>query len=101
MTINDLEIYHKDRVVLFCGCTYKLSKISGKHNRDKTGKKYQKCVNDCVVFKVNDCINEMLHYVLEFRGETEKVNIKIVEHILYVIAHNGSGFDSNIVYCFK
>ena len=39
----------------------------------------------------------MLDHVLSFKGETKKVKNKIVEYNLYLIAHNGSGFDSYVV----
>ena len=54
-------------------------------------------MNDCVVFKGTDCIIDMLDHILSFKGEPKKVKNKIVEDILYLIAHNGSGFDSYVV----
>ena len=39
----------------------------------------------------------MLDHVLSFKGEPKKVRYKIVEYNLYLIAHNGSGFDSYVV----
>ena len=39
----------------------------------------------------------MLDHVLSFKGEAKKVNNRIVEYNLYLIAHNGSGFDSIVV----
>ena len=39
----------------------------------------------------------MLDCVLSFKGEPKKVKNKIVEYNLYLIAHNGSGFDSYVV----
>ena len=39
----------------------------------------------------------MLDYVLQFKGEAEKVNIEIVKYNLYLIAPIGSGFDSYVV----
>ena len=39
----------------------------------------------------------MLDHVLSFKSEPEKVNIKNVEYNLYLIAHNGSAFDSYVV----
>ena len=39
----------------------------------------------------------MLDLVLSFKGEPKKVRNKIVEYNLYLIAHNGSGFDSYVV----
>ena len=93
----DLETLNKIRAVPYCSCIYKLSKTSGKHNRDISEQEYQKCLNDFVVFKGTDCNNEMLDHVLSFKGEPKKVKYKIVENKLYLIAHNGSGFDSYVV----
>ena len=76
---------------------YKLSKVSGKYHRDISEQEYQKCPNDCVVFKGTGCINEMLDFVLSFKGEPKKVNNRIVEYNLYLIAHNGSNFDIYVV----
>ena len=38
----------------------------------------------------------MLDHVLSFKGEPKKVKNKNVENNLYLIAHNGSGFDSYV-----
>ena len=97
IVVYDLETFNKIRAVPYCSCIYKLSKISGKYHRDISEQEYQKCLNDCVVFKGTDCINEMLDHVLSFKGEPKKVKNKIVEYNLYLIAHNGSGFDSYVV----
>ena len=48
-------------------------------------------------FKGTDCNNDMLDHVLSFKGEPKKVKNKIAEYNLYLIAHNGLGFDSNVV----
>ena len=71
--------------------------MSGKYHRDISKQEFQKCLNDCVVFKGINCINKMLDHVLTFKGEPKKLKNKIVEINLYLIAHNGSGFDSYIV----
>ena len=84
----DLETYNKDRAVPYCSCIYKLSKISGKYHRE-----YQNCLNDYVVSKVINCVNETLDHVLSFKEEARKVKNKIVECNLYLIAHNVSGLD--------
>ena len=97
IVIYDLETFNKIRVVPYCSCIYKLSKLSGKYHRDISEQEYQKCLNDCVFFKGTDCINEMLDHVLSFKGEPKKIKNKIVEYNLYLIAHNGSGFDSYVV----
>ena len=39
----------------------------------------------------------MWDHVLSFKGEPKKVKNKIVEYNLYLIAHNGSGFDIYVV----
>ena len=97
IVVNDLETFNKMRAFPYCSCIYKLSKLSGKYHRDISEQEYQKCLNDCVVFKGTDCINEMLDHVLSFKGEPKKVRNKIVEYNLYLIAHNGFGFDSYVV----
>ena len=97
IVVYDLETFNKIRAVPYCSCIYKLSKISGKYHRDISEQEYQKCLNDCVVFKGIDCINEMLDHVLSFKGEPKKVKNKMVEYNLYLIAHNGSGFDSYVI----
>ena len=79
IVVYDLETFNKIRVVPYCSCIYKLSKISGKYHRDISEERYQKCLNDCVVFKGADCTNEMLDHVLSFKGEPKKVKSKIVE----------------------
>ena len=63
--------------------------------RDMTEREYEKCRNDCIVFKETESIEEMLDYVLQFKGEPKK-NKKIVEYNLYLLAHKGSGFDSYV-----
>ena len=97
IVVYDLETFNKNRAVPYCSCIYKLSKLSGKYHRDISEQEYQKCLNDCVVFKGTDCINEMLDHVLSFKGQPKKIKNKIVEYNLYLIAHNGSGFDSYVV----
>ena len=95
--LYDIETYNEDRGVPYCSCIYKLSKIPGKYNRDKSEKRYQKCLKDGVVFKVTDCTKETLDHVLSFKREAKKVNNKIVENNRYLLAHNGSGFDNFVV----
>ena len=95
--VFDLETFSEIRAVPYCSCNYKLSKISGKYHRDISEQEYQKCPNDCVVFKGTCCINEMLDHVLSFEAEPKKIKIKIVEYNFYLIAHNGSGFDCYVV----
>ena len=93
----DLESFNKVQALPYCNSIYKLSKISGKYRRDLSEKEYEKCLNDCVVFKGTDCINEMLDHVLSFKGEPKLVKSEIVENNLFSIAHRGSDFDSYVV----
>ena len=93
-----MQTFKKIRAVPYCGCIYKLSKISGKYHRDISEQENQKCLNNWVVFKGTGCIKEMLDHALSFEGEPKKVKEKIVEKILYLIAHKGRGFDSYAVF---
>ena len=93
----DLAIFNKVRVFPHCSCLYKLSKNSGKYHRDISEQKHQKRQNDSVVFKGTGCIKKLLDRVLSFKREAKKVNNKVVENNLYLIAQNGSGFDSYVV----
>ena len=72
INVHDLETFIKVRAVPYCSCIYKLSKISGKYIREKSEQDYHKCLNVCVVFKGTDCINELLDYVLSFKGNQKK-----------------------------
>ena len=97
MVVYAIETFNTDKSVHFANCIYRLSKLSGKCNRDNSEKEYQKCLSDCIVFKGLDNINEMLDYVLQFEGEPKRVNFEIVNYNLYLLAHKGSGFDSYVV----
>ena len=97
IVVYDLEIFNRIRAVPYCSCIYKLSKNSGKYHRDISEQEYQKCLKECVVFKGTGCIIEMIDHVLSFKGEPKKIKNKIVEYKLFMIAHNGSGFDSYVV----
>ena len=97
MIVYDIETFSTIKCVPYANCIYRLSKISGKYYRDISEKEYQKCLNDCIVFKGLDNINKMLDYVLQFKGEPKRINNKIVKYNLYLIAHKGSGFDSYVV----
>ena len=97
MIVYHIETFSTIKCVPYANCIYRLSKISGKCYRDISEKEYQKCLNDCIVFTGLDNINKMLDYVLQYKGEPKRINNKIVEYNLYLIAHKGSGFDSYVV----
>ena len=73
ITVDDLETYNTDRVVPYCSCIYKLSKNSGNYNRVITEEEYEKCKQDCIVFKGTNSINGMLDFVLPFKRKAKKV----------------------------
>ena len=97
MVVYDIETFSTIKCVPYAICIYRLSKISGKNYEDISEKEYQKCLNDCIVFKGLDNINKMLDYVLQYKGEPKRSNNKVVKYNLYLIAHKGSGFDSYVV----
>ena len=97
MIVCDVETFNTIKCVPYANCIYRLNKISGKYYRDISEKEYQKCLNDCTVFKALDNINRMLDYILQFKGEPKRINNKIVKYNLFLIAHKGSGFDSYVV----
>ena len=97
MIIYDIETFSTIKCVPYASCIYRLSKISGKYYRDTSEKEYQKCLNDCIVFKGLDNINKMLDYDLQFKGEPKRINNKIVKYNLHLIAQKGSGFDSYVI----
>ena len=97
MIVYDIEAFSTIKCVPYANCINRLSKISGKYYRDISEKEYQKCLNDCIVFKGLDNINKMLDYVLQFKGEPKRINNKIVKYNLYLVAHKGSGLDSYVV----
>ena len=95
MIVHELATFNTDRAIPYANCIYRLSKISGKYNRDITDREYEKCRNDCIVFKGTDNINEMLDQVLQFKGEAKKI-LKLLNK-RYILAHNGSAFDSYVL----
>ena len=97
MIVYDLKTFNTDKAVLYANCIYRSSKISCKCNRDITQTEYEKCRKDCIVFKGTDSNNEMLDYVLQFKGAGKKPNKKIVNYTSCKLALNGSGFDNYVV----
>ena len=97
MVIYEIKTFNTIKCVPYANYIYKLSKLSGKYHRDRTEKEYQKCLNNFIVFRGLDNNNEMLDYVLQFKGEPKKGKNMFVEYNLYLIAHKGSGFDSYVV----
>ena len=82
MVVYDSEIFNAAKAVSYANCIYTLSKLSGKNNRDESEKEYQKCLNDCIVFKGLDNSNQMLDDVLQFKGEPKRITNKTL-NIIY------------------
>ena len=97
MIVYDIQTFNTDKIDLCSVCIFKLSQVSGSYNGDTTDRQLDKCRNDCIVFDGSNRINEMLEHVLEFKGETRRLNKSFVKHNLYFIAHKGSRFDSFVV----
>ena len=97
MFVYDLEACNTDRDVPYGFGLYEICKVSGKYYRDKTDREYEKCRNDCIVFKGTDCNNNMLDHNLEFKGEANRIMNKIEKYRLYFFAHKGSHFDGYVV----
>ena len=97
MIAYDLETLNTEIAIPYSICIYTLSKISGKNYCDITNREYEKGRKDSIVFKETDNNNEMLDYVLQFKGKSKRVNNEVGKHKLYLIAHNSSGFDSYLV----
>ena len=92
MVVYDIESFNTIKCVSYANCIYRLSEISGQYNRDVTERENEKCRRGCIVFREVDNINEMLDYVLQFKGGAGRINNKIVKYTLYLFAHKGNGF---------
>ena len=97
MIVWNLDTFNTDRGILYSICLSELRKLPGKHSREGTQREYEKCRNDCIVFRGTDCINFLLGHILELKGETKWVNNKVVNWNLYLLAHKGCGSDSYVV----
>ena len=63
-----METFNTDRALPYANCLKRLSKLPDKKNRGLTDRENEKCIKECIVFKGTDSINEMLDYVLQFKG---------------------------------
>ena len=96
--VYDLETHNTDRTCPYNMTFYRLSKIAGRYERDPTKEELQKSIKDTIAFAGDNCINNALDYLLKLKGEERKVRNKIVEYNLQMHAHNGSGFDTWIIF---
>ena len=51
MIVYDSETFSTDKAVPYANCIYRISKISGKNNRDITKQENENFKKDCMVFK--------------------------------------------------
>ena len=97
--VYDIETHNTNRARPYCISFYRLSKLAGRYNRDRTSGELDKCRKDTIVFDGDDCIEKALDFCLKLKGEERRtsLNNKIVEYNLQLHAHNGSGFDTWII----
>ena len=95
--VYDLETHNTDRARAYVFCFYRLSKVSGRYNRDLTPDELEKCKKDIIAFDGDNCVSKALDFYLKLKGEEKRVRKKVVEYNLQLHAHNGSGFDTWII----
>ena len=95
--VYDLETHNTDRARPYNMTFYRLSKITGRYERDTTQEELQKSTKDTIAFAGDNCINNAFDFCLKLKGEERTVKNKIVDYNLQMHAHNGSGFDTWIV----
>ena len=96
--VYDLETHNTNRARPYVFCFYRLSKLAGKYNRDKTSNELDKCRKDTIAIDGDDCVEKALDFCLKLKGEEYKDKKgKVLEYNLQLHAHNGSGFDTWIV----
>ena len=95
--VYDLETLNTDRARPYNMTFYRLSKIAGIYLRDPSKEELQKSINDTIAFSGDNCIKNVLDYLIKLKGEERKIINKIVEYNLQMHAHNGSGFDTWII----
>ena len=91
--VYDIETHNTDRARPYVFSFYRLSKLSGRYNRDLTPSELEKCRKDTIAFDGDDCVEKVLDFCLKLKDKKGK----ILEYNLQLHAHNGSGFDTWIV----
>ena len=92
--VYDLETHNTDRARTYNMTFYRLGTLAGKYNRELTPHAIGKRKIGTLVLDGDNCVGNALDFLLKIEGEERKVNDKIVEYILQVHAHFGSGFDT-------
>ena len=81
LIVYDIETFDIDRALPCANGIFRLSKISGKYNRDITDREYEKYREGCIVFQGTDNFIEILHHVLQSKGEVKKVKVYLLNAI--------------------
>ena len=96
--VYDLETLNTDRAKPYNMTFYRLSKISGRYERDLTVDELNKSKKDTIAFVGENCVGTALDFCLKLKREVYKDKKgKVIENNLQLHAHNGSGFDNWIV----
>ena len=72
----DLETHNTDRARPYVFCFYRLSKISGRYDRDLTPNESEKCGKDNIAFNGDNCVSKALDFCLKLKGEERKIKKK-------------------------
>ena len=98
--VYDLETHYTDRARPYCISLHRLSKLSGRNNRYLISYEIDKCKKDTIVFDGDNCVCNALDFCSKLKVEERRtsLNNKIVEYNLQLHAHNGSGFDTWIIF---
>ena len=63
--VYDLETHNADEARPYCISIYRLSKLSGRYNRDLTSYEIGKCKIDTIVFDGDNCVSNALDFGLK------------------------------------
>ena len=74
--VYDLETQITDRAKPYNITFYRLRKIAGRYERDPTQEEVRKSINDTLSFVGDNCVGNALDFLLKFKSEERKVEIK-------------------------
>ena len=75
-----------------------MSKLAGRYIRDLTRDEVDKCKKDTIAFDGDDCVEKALDFCLKIKEEYKDKKDEFHEYNHELHAHNGSGFDTWIVF---
>ena len=95
----DLETHNTDRARPYAFCFQRINKLTGRYNRDLTPHELEKCKKNTIAFDGDSCVGNASDFCLKLKEEERKDNKNtILEYNLQLHAHNGSGFDTWIIF---